>query len=150
MMTYVILLLIIIVIAGLGWQLRRHSSAPKHNSKHAQQPVAETGSSTRARELEKLKNNKYFWGVEIIHAGCESSRALSGQQFMLKDAPVLPVEGCDKSLCNCIYKGLKEVRREGRRTQSDRREDLRFDSDKPDRRSPKDRRRGEAWNNRDY
>lgn len=145
MMTYVILLLIIMVIAGLYWQLRIQGNLPRHRSKDTL-----AGTSTRSEELEKLKSNKYFWGVEIKHAGCEASRAQSGRQFPLEEAPVLPLDACDKPVCNCIYKGLKERRVDGRRTQGDRREDLRFDSDKPDRRTPKDRRRGEAWKNRDY
>ena len=150
MMTYVILLLIIVVIAGIYWQLVVKGNMPRSNKRDNESTVAQTGISSRAGELGKLKSNKYFWGVEIVHAGCEASRALADKQFTFAEAPVLPLDDCDKSLCNCIYKGLKEERIEGRRIQADRREDLRFDSDKPDRRSPKDRRRGEAWNNRDY
>jgi len=149
-MTYVILLLIIVVIAVLYWQLRIQGNMPRHHDRDAMSHSAAAGTSKRAGELEKLKSNKYFWGVEIIHAGCEASRALSGQQFTLEEAPILPLGDCDKSLCNCIYKGLKEGRKEGRRTKADRREDLRFDTEKPERRSPKDRRRGEAWKNREY
>jgi hypothetical protein len=151
MMKIIILLLIIAVLAGLVWLLRGQRN-PKRKSTFAMISPGpadpDRGGNMKALELEKLRQNKLFWGVEIKQAGCAMGRALAGEEFDFEDAPSLPLEGCTATMCSCAYIGLKE-RRKYQRRQHERRSSLRFDPDKPDRRSNKERRRSEKWRGHD-
>jgi hypothetical protein len=151
MIKIVILLLIIGVLAGVVWLLRAQRT-PKHKSTLAVTTPGpadpDRGGNKKALELEKLRQNKLFWGVEIKQAGCAMGRSLSGVEFEFNDAPSLPLEGCTAAMCSCVYIGLKERRKQQRR-QHERRTSLRFEPDKIDRRSNKERRRGEKWRGHD-
>jgi hypothetical protein len=151
MVTILILLLIIGVLAGLIW-LMRNARTPRRHSTPAVKSSGSAGPAhgggSKALELEKLRQNKLFWGVEIKQAGCAMGRTLDGIQFEFDDAPTLPMEGCTATMCSCVYIGLKEKRKHQRR-QHERRSSLRFEPGKPDRRSHKERRRGEKWRGHD-
>jgi len=151
MMKIIILLLIIGVIAGLVWLLRVQRPPKRKSTIGITSPGPtdpDRGGNMKALELEKLRQNKLFWGVEIKQAGCAMGRTLDGIQFEFDDAPTLPMEGCTATMCSCVYIGLKEKRKHQRR-QHERRSSLRFEPDKPDRRSHKERRRGEKWRGHD-
>jgi len=153
MIKIIILLLIVLVIAGLIWMLRGQNSGNKGKTrKLPRSKDRATGSVAAAKPggLDKLLDNPMFWGVEMGQPGCEAARELMGQQFAFDDAPQLPLEGCDSANCTCQFKGLKNRRNWARRQQEDRRKSIRFDKDRPDRRSRKDRRRGNAWTDHDY
>jgi len=149
----IVLLLILVVIAGLVWALRRRGGSAGLKSKL----IGRTGSGSTGTAaakpggMDKLRDNPMFWGVEMGQPGCEAAQALLGQQFPFDEAPQLPLEGCNSPNCTCQFKGLKDRRKLVRRQQVDRRESLRFDKDRPpDRRSRKDRRRGNVWVDHDY
>jgi hypothetical protein len=151
MIKIIILLLIIGVLAGLFWLLRvqrppKRKSTPAVTSPGSADP--DRGGNMKALELEKLRQNKLFWGVEIKQAGCAMGRTLAGVEFEFNEAPSLPLEGCTAAMCSCAYIGLKE-RRKHQRRQHERRSDLRFEPEKSDRRSHKERRRGEKWRGHD-
>jgi hypothetical protein len=151
MIKIIILLLIIGVLAGLIWLLRDQRTPKRHSTHAATFPGSANpnrSGNMKALELEKLRQNKLFWGVEIKQAGCAMARALAGEEFEFDEAPALPLEGCTATMCTCAYIGLKEKRKQQRR-QHDRRGGLRFDPNKPDRRSKKERRRGEKWRGHD-
>ena len=149
-----VLLLIIVVIAGLVWALRRRggSTGLKSSRLLGRASSGKTGAAAaRPGGIEKLRDNPMFWGVEMGQPGCEAAQALLGQQFPFEEAPQLPLEGCNSANCTCQFKGLKDRRKRVRRQQEDRRESLRFEKDRPpDRRSRKDRRRGNVWADHDY
>jgi len=151
MIKIIILLLIIGVLAGLVWLLRVQRP-PKRKSTLAVTSPGPTdpdrGGNMKALDLEKLRQNKLFWGVEIKQAGCAMGQTLAGVEFEFGEAPSLPLEGCTATMCSCVYIGLKERRKQQRR-QHERRSGLRFEPDKPDRRSHKERRRGEKWRGHD-
>jgi len=149
-----VLLLIIMVIAGLVWALRRQGGRSSLRNRLMGPRSSRSGRSTAATTpggMEKLRDNPVFWGVEMGQPGCEAAQALLGQQFTFDEAPQLPLEGCSSASCTCQFKGLKNRRSMVRRQQEDRRAGLRFDKDRPpDRRSRKDRRRGNVWTDHDY
>jgi len=149
----IVLLVIICLIIGVIWVLRRDRT-PAHRHKSAPRTTGdtETEADTPAKPggLDKLENNPLFWGVEISQAGCEAAQALLGRQYPFDEAPQLPLEGCSSAMCTCQFKGLKDHRSQHRRTRSEQRKEVRFETDKPDRRSRKDRRRGSKWNDRSY
>jgi len=157
MVKIIVLLLIIVVIAGLVWVLRRESGSTGLRSRlqghgSSKRSGSVKAAATRPGGLEKLRDNRLFWGVEMGQPGCEAAREILGQQFTFDDAPQLPLPGCNSPNCTCQFKGLTNRRKRGeRRQQEDRRATLRFDKDRPpDRRSRKDRRRGNVWIDHDY
>lgn len=150
----IVLLLIILVVVGLVWALRRRGGSSRVKRRLLQRGSARPDRGDAAAKpggMEKLRDNPMFWGVEMGQPGCEAAQALMGQQFPFDEAPQLPLEGCSSSNCTCQFKGLKERRTHARRQQENRRQDLRFDKDRPpDRRSRKDRRRGNVWTDHEY
>jgi hypothetical protein len=151
MIKVIILLLIVAVLVGIFWLLRSQRTPRRHAPLSTTSPspaVPDRGVNLKAIELEKLRQNKMFWGVEIKQAGCAAARTLAGVEFEFKNAPSLPLEGCTAAMCSCAYIGLKE-RRQKQRRQHERRTSLRFEPGKQDRRSNKERRRGEKWRGHD-
>jgi len=149
----IVLLLIILVIVGLVWALRRRGGTTGLRSRLIKRTgrIDKGAATAKPGGLEKLRDNPMFWGVEMGQPGCEAAQALLGQQFPFDEAPQLPLEGCNSANCTCQFKGLKERRTHARRQNEDRRAELRFDKDRPpDRRSRRDRRRGNVWTDHDY
>ena len=152
MSTIIILLIIIGVVAGTLWMIqsrgkrsRSHTQRVRHNPSPQEKP----GAASKPGGLEKLRSNDLFWGVEIGQAGCEAAQSLLGRQYTFSEAPELPLRDCSSAMCTCQFKGLIDRRMKYRRTNTDRRQNIRFEKDKPDRRSRKDRRRGN-WNDHTY
>lgn len=150
----IVLLVIICLIAGVIWVLRGNRKPTHHHKPVHHRTTKDTDDAAAAPAklggLDKLENNPMFWGVEIGQAGCEAAQALLGQQYTFAEAPELPLAGCSSAMCTCQFKGLKDHRSDHRRKQGEKRKEVRFDNDKPDRRSRKDRRRGSKWNDRSY
>ena len=78
---------------------------------------------------------------------CQEAKHLKGKRYLLDDAPILPLAGCDAKNCDCVYAHYKD------RRQGDRRDTLSngrlIDPDAKDRRSSKDRRQaGESFTQR--
>jgi hypothetical protein len=145
-----VLLLIVVIIAGLVWAQRRQGGGNRLLGRRSGRGDR-SAAGTLPGGIEKLRDNPVFWGVEMGQPGCEAAQALLGQQFTFAEVPQLPLEGCSSACCTCQFKGLKDRRVLVRRQQENRREALRFDKDRPpDRRSRKDRRRGNVWIDHDY
>jgi hypothetical protein len=148
MATILTLLVIIGIIAGLLWMVRGKQSPTRRHVTNLQK-YGHAGTSNDANAqlggTEKLRNNSLFWGLEMGQPGCEAAQAILGQQFTFDEAPQLPLEGCSSAMCTCQFNGLKNKRTQLRRKLEDRRVEVRFEKDKPDRRSRKDRRRSDKW-----
>jgi hypothetical protein len=141
-----VLVVILGVIGGLFWLMRKPAK-----SRGVAVPSRPKQVSSRQSELDRMRESKQFWGVEIRQTGCPVAKAHEGKQYTLEEAPHLPLEGCTAPHCSCVYLGLKEHRVRQRRVSHDRREVLRFEDEKPDRRSHKDRRKSnKAWEDRDF
>ena len=148
MATILILLVIVVIIAGLLWMARGKQPPTRRRVAHIQKYDAADTDEARAQlgGLEKLKNNEVFWGLEMGQPGCEAAQAILGRQYTFDEAPQLPLEGCTSAMCTCQFKGLKNQRTQHRRNLAERRVEIRFEKDKPDRRSRKNRRRSDNWN----
>ncbi len=146
MAIFLIVLAILLAVAGAVWLTYYKRPSTARNKRRL------PASSTPARPggIDKLQGNDLFWGVELTQAGCESAHILLGKQFTFDAAPELPLEGCSSAACTCQFRGLRERRSRSRRTHPDRRELLRFDVEKPDRRSRVSRRRADKWANHSY
>lgn len=152
MVTIVTLLILAIgiTIIALTMRSRRprarpHRRAPGKAAASAPKPAARPGG------IEKLKCNALFWGVQMDQPGCEAARAILDKQYTFDEVPDMPLEGCDSPTCTCLFRGLLDRRKLNRRSGGDRRNEVRFDEKgSSDRRSRKDRRRGNAWSDRSY
>jgi len=89
------------------------------------------GSLARKRSAQTTKTSKRtdeknnHRGVEVIGNGdgcCEAARTIKGKRFLKDDVPMLPLDGCDASDCNCSYKIFGD-----RRTDIRRASDVAFD-----------------------
>ena len=148
MVTILILLVIIGIIAGLLWMVRGKQSPTRRRVTNLQKyNGAAAGEDTKAQlgGVEKLRNNSLFWGLEMGQPGCEAAQAILDRQYTFDEAPHLPLPGCTSAMCTCQFKGLKNRRTQHRRKLEDRRVEVRFEKDKPDRRSHKNRRRSDNW-----
>lgn len=149
MATILILLVIVVIIAGLLW-MARGKQPPTRRRVTRIKKYDTVGANEDARAqlggLEKLKNNEQFWGLEMGQPGCEAAQAILGRQYTFDEAPQLPLEGCTSAMCTCQFKGLKNQRTQHRRKLAERRVEVRFEKDKADRRSHKNRRRSDSWN----
>lgn len=143
---YLIVLAILVVIAGMAWLA--YGKRPRRA--RPRRAPAEKSAPARPGGIDKLQGNKLFWGVELSQTGCQAARGLHGQRYSFENAPVLPVAGCDMAACTCQFRGLLERRMRIRRTHPDRREVVRFDVNKPDRRSRISRRRVDKWADHTY
>ena len=99
--------------------------------------------STRTSSLQQLRSSGTCWGVMIKPGKCAAVQPYRNKKFQFHNAPVIPVAGCKAWRCSCAYVGLRERRRQNRRQAHDRRGEIRFDAAHPERRSHKNRRRGE-------
>jgi hypothetical protein len=52
--------------------------------------------------------------VPGVHA-CLEARALQGQRFLSREAPALPLMGCNSGRCTCRYEHHEDRRKGGRR-----------------------------------
>jgi phage tail protein X len=141
-----LVLIILVVIAGIIWQLRsNHRRRPRTRI-----PPSQIIRYGPARQLETLRHNRKFWGVEIQSGICEASKALAGRQLPFPEAPSLPLTDCAASFCTCTYVGLWERRKCHRRSQPDRRKAIRYLHDHPNRRCRRERRKADVWSNRSW
>lgn len=145
----VLVFVVIVTVAFLVLRNNTGGSRRQSRSKDKQQP--DTKSPAKPGGLDKLENNPDFWGVQLWQAGCQSARNIMGESYPIDKVPDMPLDGCDAAMCTCMFKGLLDHRRMHRRTHEDRRSELRFEEGKSsDRRSRKDRRSGNNWNDRSY
>ena len=143
MVKIALLLMILAVIAGIVWQLRYARRRPPRTRVTALQTLR----YGPAGQLELLRLNRNYWGVEINSGICRAAKELAGRQFPFPEAPDLPLADCTARHCTCTYLALQERRSQHRRTQVDRRTSIRYLLNHTDRRSLKDRRKIDVWHN---
>lgn len=90
----------LLVAGAVGyWAVFRRPAAPSPDSRSEQTAI------------------RRFGGVEIRLRldACDAARALEGQRFLAKDAPLLPLPGCDAHRCSCRFAKLADRRTDDRR-----------------------------------
>ncbi len=106
---------------------------------------------TKNQQLLKIRSSKVFWGVSIRPGTCKAIRQYTDRKFELDEVPDLPLPDCDSERCTCQYIGLKQGRESERRSSAERRNEIRFEPDHPDRRSGNDHRKSnETWKAHDF
>jgi hypothetical protein len=95
--------------------------------------------------LIKLRHPGSYRGVTIRPGKCPVARRYSGKPYSFDTAPPLPLPGCNALRCSCNYHGLLEHRNQARRNPMNRRETVRFDAERPERRSGERRHGYTSW-----
>jgi len=121
------LLIIAVFMAGLAW--------------YAWTLTASYQRSRKSALLEKLRSSNRYRGISIRNGGCPAVQQITGSFYRFDDAPGLPVEGCKKLRCTCVYTGINNRRNNERRSNEDLRSSVRFDTESSERRQRKDRRK---------
>lgn len=122
-----------------GWIIHRQRRR-RHMGELAELPSR----VTNPRQYAQLRTIK-AWELVVAdpsHAcswACESA----GKRFPGDSAVPVPIAGCGRS-CECRYAAVTEHRRHQRRRATERRHELRYDTDE-DRRHVQGRRRGDHW-----
>ncbi|MCG2635373.1 MAG: hypothetical protein J4A00_10775 [Gammaproteobacteria bacterium] len=136
---------LVLLIAGIIWFL----SSRRRGVARTVKRVDRSGRSSGGRSsLNVLRGSGNFWGVRIelaspAHA-CAAVHEYADKQLLINHAPELPLADCTAAVCQCHYVGLEERRVGPRRTGEDRREGVRFEDGKVDRRQG-DRRKRAGW-----
>ena len=121
------LLLFATTLAGLAWYAWTLTASYQH--------------SRKAALLEKLHSSNRYRGITIRNGNCPAVHDFTGNFYRFEDAPELPVEGCKKLRCTCVYAGVNNRRNEERRSGDDLRSSVRFETEHSERRQQKDRRK---------
>lgn len=133
----------LLALAGAAWWFMRRppqSAAPAHAT--ARHGVSVPQRVTSPRRYAQ-PGDKKLWELHAAATSCEPARTRNGRKYQADDAPALPLPACALTECSCHYVAIKERRTWFRRKGEDRREDLRFEKTKIDRRE-RDRRKSES------
>lgn len=86
-----------------------------------------------------------YWQLTVPdkRRACALVQPLANRRYQVDTAPTLPFAACDRE-CNCHFLGVKDQRRGQRRKNPERREAVRFDPGKVDRRQSPGRRKGDG------
>jgi len=115
--------------------------------------TTKAGKSTVAKTTAAPEQKaKPAWGVRISSRepdeACPDALTILNKSFPMANAPSLPLPTCPyPHECTCFFIRLEDRRRDERRSGDERRESLRFETERKQRRSGRDRRkRGHDWN----
>ena len=73
--------------------------------------AAQSSATAKERALKR-------WHAVTVSAGqnaCAAAKACKGKRFLSKEAPSLPLEGCDSAKCHCTYRHFDDRRGAPRR-----------------------------------
>jgi hypothetical protein len=56
-------------------------------------------------------------GITGPESACAAAHAMKGRRFLCRDAPALPLAGCDSKKCQCSYRRFADRRRAPRRSE---------------------------------
>jgi hypothetical protein len=142
----VIIVAIVVLVAVILLVKGRKKTA------ESKEPVSsKIGSFSPREQLKAIRASEKFWGIAIetredSHA-CKAVRKITDQAYQTFEVPMLPLAECDSINCRCRYYGLPDLRKSERRKATvDRRESIRYEPSKDNRRSKEDRReKSELW-----
>lgn len=69
-----------------------------------------------AKETKSVGNSYYAVTVDYGEGACEAVIKLENQRFIVHEAPLLPMPGCDPKHCKCRYTHYSDRRDEDRRS----------------------------------
>ena len=91
------------------------------------------------------------WQFRAGEACCKAAARLTNRCLETPQAVLLPLPSCDAASCTCRYQAKPDLRSSDRRVRMDRRDGIRMEVEKVDRRKGTDRRKGNnAWRSGSY
>ncbi len=66
--------------------------------------------AARAREKPRADNRWHAVGIAAPASACATARACKGKRFLSREAPRLPLAGCDAASCECKYRHYADRR----------------------------------------
>jgi hypothetical protein len=91
------------------------------------------------------------WQFRAGESCCKTASRLNKRCLETPQALLLPLPACDLAACACRYQAKPDLRKNDRRTRMDRRDGIRMEVEKVDRRKGADRRKGNnAWRSGSY
>lgn len=132
---------IVVVIALLAAWTRRRRDQRRHLGELAGLPRTVTNPRLYAHLL-----TIRAWELHSVDPAraCQWARESEGKRFPAASAIKVPIAGCGKT-CHCHYQPITEQRHRQRRTATLRREDIRYDPQRDERRQARGRRREDQW-----
>jgi hypothetical protein len=127
----ILIILAVLAAAGTWLAIRVRAQVPTPSS--ATQSLRVTNPRLQGAGMSRL------WQLHNNGCRCEVARQLAGRRLDIDDTVPLRLFG-GSSECRCHYRPLNEARRTPRRNSADRRDQLRFDLCRSDRRMRQDRR----------
>lgn len=105
-------------VVGVGLPfiaLRWRRPLPEANSNFP--APAEAGRASAATPAARRKPPGGFHGVTVRPCleACQAAQAVAGERFLSKDAPALPLPGCNQARCDCTYGHYSDRRDRGDR-----------------------------------
>jgi len=86
------------------------------------------------------------WKFRSGDSCCKTAARLNNRRLETRHAIVLPLPACDLAACACEYRAAPNLRKRDRRVQMDRRDGIRMEHSKEDRRKGVDRRKtNNSW-----
>jgi hypothetical protein len=72
---------------------------------------------TAAKPATSKKAMQAFHAVSVLPCpgACGAAREIEGKRFLSRQAPILPLKGCDKAACRCRYEHHEDRRKGPRR-----------------------------------
>ena len=125
--------IILVLLAAAGSWLVLQPKGRSSKSSPTAHPLRITNPKLQGAELGRL------WQLHTNGCRCEVARQLGGRRLDIDDTVPLRLFG-GTAECSCHYRPLAEARRTPRRSYEDRREALRFDLSRGDRRMRQERR----------
>lgn len=88
---------------SLGWLTNEPGATPKKSK------TTKDGAYRRRAQSARVN---IFQAVEVSPGldACEAASAISGQRFLAREAPQLPLQGCDMNKCSCRFRKLRDRR----------------------------------------
>lgn len=134
---------LIVAVAAVVFFMRQHSGAGRQQALPKEPREPRRVGSTRVVADKAPKDA--FQGCMVMPQkdSCQAIQRLRGRTLPADRVIEIPVNGCDRTACMCQLHRVVGRRRNIRRSQADRRIDVRFGTD---RRSGRDRRKGDnTW-----
>lgn len=125
--------LVLVVLAATGCWLALRLRAPVPTPNPATRSLRVTNPRLQGVGMSRL------WQLHSNGCRCEVARHLAGRRLDIDDTVPLRLFG-GSAECRCHYRPLSEARRSPRRNSADRRDQLRFDLSRSDRRMQQERR----------
>ncbi len=117
-MAYPFLILVALLVVALGvfyWLVTRGGDnerphPPRKATSRPRKQAPKSAANKGAPPLPEPGPAGSYTAVSITGGSCKTAWDVEGRRFLTKDAPKLPLQGCDADQCTCKYEHHKDRR----------------------------------------